>query len=65
MNNFLYTVAVSYRPLHDQACETARSIGPVEVNTDKPQSKFIHAYENIQKAVDKGQVGFKRRHVRC
>ncbi|QWU17611.1 DNA alkylation repair enzyme [Paenibacillus sophorae] len=65
MNNFLYTVAVSYVPLHDKACETARTVGPVEVNKDKAKSKFLHAYENIQKAVDKGQVGFKRKHVRC
>lgn len=65
MNNFLYTVAVSYVSLHDLACETARNVGPVEVNKDKPQSKFINAYGNIQKAVDKGQIGFKRKHVRC
>lgn len=65
MNNFLYTVAVSYVPLHDKACETARTVGPVEVNKDTAKSKFLHAYENIQKAVDKGQVGFKRKHVRC
>lgn len=65
MNNFLYTVAVSYLPLHDQACETARAVGPVEVNKDKAKSKFIHVYENIQQAVGKGRVGFKRKHVRC
>jgi hypothetical protein len=65
MNNFLYTVAVSYSPLHDLASETAKNVGPVEVNKDKPKSKFINAYDNIQKAVDKGQIGFKRRHVRC
>ncbi|AKG33879.1 DNA alkylation repair protein [Paenibacillus durus] len=65
MNNFLYTVAVSYVPLHDKACETARTVGPVEINKDKAKSKFLHASENIQKAVDKGQVGFKRKHVRC
>lgn len=65
MNNFLYTVAVSYSPLHDKACETAKSVGQLEVNEDKANSKFLHAYENIQKAVEKGRVGFKRKHVRC
>lgn len=65
MNNFLYTVAVSYPPLHDKACETARTVGPVEVNKDMGKRKFLNAYENIQKAVDKGRVGFKRKHVRC
>lgn len=65
MNNFLYTVAVSYLPLHEQAVETARAVGPVEVNKDKSKSKFLQASDNIQKAVDKGRTGFKRKYVRC
>ncbi|MDK8193804.1 DNA alkylation repair protein [Paenibacillus sp. UMB7766-LJ446] len=65
MNNFLYTVATSYQPLHDQAVETAKAIGPVEVNKDKPKSKLLHASANIQQAVEKGRTGFKRKYVRC
>ncbi|CAM4492045.1 3-methyladenine DNA glycosylase AlkD [Paenibacillus endophyticus] len=65
MNNFLYTVGVSYVPLHDQAFETAKAVGPVEVDKDKTKSKLICASDNIQKAVDKGRIGFKRKHVRC
>lgn len=65
MNNFIYTVAVSYLPLHDMAVKTAKAVGPVEVNLDKPKSKFIDASANIQKALDRGQIGFKRKHVRC
>ncbi|ULL16158.1 DNA alkylation repair protein [Paenibacillus sp. H1-7] len=65
MNNFIYTVAISYKPLHDKAVRTAMAVGPVEVNRDKAKSKFLNASENIQKAVDKGQVGFKRKYVRC
>ena len=65
MNNFIYTVATSYQPLHDQAVETAKVVGPVEVNKDKPKSKLIQASENIQKAVDQGRIGFKRKYVRC
>ncbi|MNI31874.1 DNA alkylation repair enzyme [compost metagenome] len=65
MNSFIYTVGVSYLPLHDQAVETAKAVGPVEVNQDKKKSKLLLASENIQKAVDKGQLGFKRRYVRC
>lgn len=61
MNNFLYTVATSYQPLHDQAVEIAKAVGPVEVNKDK----LLNASENIQKAVDKGRTGFKRKYVRC
>jgi 3-methyladenine DNA glycosylase AlkD len=65
MNNFIYTVGVSYLPLHDKAVETAKAVGPVEVKRDKKKSNFLLASENIQKAVDKGRLGFKRKHVRC
>jgi hypothetical protein len=65
MNNFIYTVAVSYAPLHDTAVETAQAVGPVEVQKDKLKSKFLLASENIQKAVTIGRLGFKRKHVRC
>ena len=65
MNNFLYTVAVSYVPLHDRAVEMARAVGPVEVDGDKPKSKVLLASERIQKAAEKGMLGFKRKHVRC
>jgi 3-methyladenine DNA glycosylase AlkD len=65
MSNFIYTVAVSYMPLHDKAVATAKAVGQVEVNPGKAKSKFLHASANIQKAVDKQQIGFKRKHVRC
>ncbi|WP_110934129.1 DNA alkylation repair protein [Paenibacillus bouchesdurhonensis] len=65
MNNFMYTVGVSYVPLHDQALKTAETVGPVEVNRDKAKSKYLNAAENIHKAVAKSQLGFKRRYVRC
>lgn len=65
MNNFLYTVAVSYLPLHDMAVEIAKEVGPVEVNNRGAKSKLLDASANIQKAVDKGQLGFKRKYVRC
>ncbi|MCA0756964.1 DNA alkylation repair protein [Paenibacillus sp. N4] len=65
MNMFIYTVGVSYLPLHAKAVETAKAVGLVEVNRDKAKSKFLNASETIQKAVDKAQLGFKRKYVRC
>lgn len=65
MNNFIYTVSVSYSPLHDKAVETAEAVGPVEVNRVRGKAKFLNASENIQKAIVKGQLGFKRKNVRC
>jgi len=60
MSNFIYTVGVSYLPLHDKAVETAAAVGQVQV-----KKKFLNAAGNIQKAADKGQLGFKRKYVRC
>lgn len=65
MNNFIYTVAVSYLPLHDKAVEAAKAVGPVEMKRDHKKSSILNASESIQKAVDKQQLGFKRRYVRC
>lgn len=65
MNNFIYTVGTSYLPLHDKAVETAKAVGQVEVKKDKKKSHFLLASERIQKDVDKGRLGFKRKYVRC
>lgn len=64
MNNFIYTAAVSYSPLHDKAVDTAKAIGPVEFKRDE-KSKQLNASENIQKEIDRGKLGFKRKYVRC
>jgi hypothetical protein len=65
MNQFIYTVATSYVPLHDKAVATAKAVGPVEVRSDKGESKLLQAVDHIQKMVEKGKLGFKRKHVRC
>ena len=65
MNNFIYTVGISYLPLHEKAIETAKEIGIVEVKRDMKKSSFLNAYESIQKLVDKEKLGFKRKYVRC
>lgn len=40
MNNFVYTVGVSYLPLHEKAVEIAKAIGPVEMKRDKKKVPF-------------------------
>ncbi|MEH7336074.1 DNA alkylation repair protein [Neobacillus drentensis] len=65
MNNFIYTVAISYVPLHDKAVDTAKAVGPVEIKRDKKKSSILLASENIQKEIDRGKLGFKRKYVRC
>jgi 3-methyladenine DNA glycosylase AlkD len=65
MNNFLYTTGVSYIPLHEKALEMAKEVGTVEVKREKKKSSFLNAHESIQKELDKGRLGFKRKYVRC
>ncbi|NGZ75253.1 DNA alkylation repair protein [Saccharibacillus alkalitolerans] len=65
MANFVYTTAVSYTPLHERALETAESTAPVETGQGPAKRKVLQTAENIRKAAEKGQLGFKRKHVRC
>lgn len=65
MNNFIYTVGISYLPQHDKAVETAKAVGPVEIRRDNKKNSILLATENIQKNIDRGMLGFKRKNVRC
>ncbi|MBK5515920.1 DNA alkylation repair protein [Bacillus sp. TH11] len=65
MNNFIYTVGISYVPLHEKAVETAKEVGIVELKRDNKKSSFLNAYESIHKELDRGRLGFKRKYVRC
>lgn len=65
MNNFIYTVGISFLPLHEKAVETAKAVGPVEMKREKKKSSILLASENIQKELDRGKLGFKRKYVRC
>lgn len=65
MSNFIYTVAISYLPLHEKALETAKAIGPVEMKKDDKKTTILNTAEKIQKDLDRGYLGFKRKHVRC
>ncbi|PLT43645.1 hypothetical protein B8V81_2076 [Paenibacillus pasadenensis] len=65
MNNFVYTVGVSYVPLHERAVEIAQQIGPVDIGGSGAKRKLLNASEQIQSQLEKGRIGFKRKHVRC
>lgn len=56
MINFVMATGISYIPLSKNAMELAK------VLDDNIGSK---AFEYIKNAVDKGRLGFKRKHVRC
>lgn len=63
MNTFIYTVAISYQPLHEKAVEIAQAVGPVQIRNGT--KTITLATESIQKSLDRGQLGFKRKYVRC
>jgi 3-methyladenine DNA glycosylase AlkD len=65
MNYFVTTVGVSYQPLHEKALTVAKAIGTVAINGGKKSISLPVAADEIQKAIDKGRIGFKRKHVRC
>ncbi|MDX8344556.1 DNA alkylation repair protein [Rossellomorea sp. YZS02] len=65
MNNFVTTVGVSYVPLHEQALQTAKEIGPVEMVREGKKNSVLKAAEDIEKQMEKGRIGFKRKYVRC
>lgn len=65
MNTFVYTVATSYVPLHEKAVETAKAVGPVEIKRGNTTKVITPAAETIQKSLDRGGLGFKRKYVRC
>ncbi|WP_313468325.1 DNA alkylation repair protein [Carnobacterium sp.] len=65
MNNFLYTVGISFLPLNEKAIEVAREVGTVEVKRENKKSSLLNAHESIQKEKDRGRLGFKRKYVRC
>lgn len=65
MNNFVATVGISYLPLHEKALSVAKTMGTIEVFRGKTKCSVPVALEEIQKAVTKGRIGFKRKNVRC
>lgn len=65
MNNFLYTLATSYLPLHEAAVAAVKAAGPVQITDKTGTSKYLSAEANIQKMSERGKLGFKRKHVRC
>ena len=64
MNNFITAVGVSFLPSHDGAMTAANKVGTVEIEArGKPMA--LSAASEIQKAIHKNRLGFKRKNVRC
>lgn len=65
MMQFVKAVAISYAPLHEEATQLALQLGDVVVEREGKKQLILNAYPEIEKAIEKGRIGFKRKHVRC
>lgn len=65
MNAFVIAVGGSFPSLTDKAIEVGKSIGKVSVDMGGTACKVPSSPEYIQKMVDKGRVGRKKKMARC
>jgi len=64
ISEFIAAVGVSYIPLHDKAVEASKALDKYQKENSNTCSPFSAGLQ-IQKAVEKNRLGFKRKAVRC
>jgi len=65
MNGFVISVGAYVKELTDLSMQTAEKIGKVEVFMGNTSCKVPFAPEYLQKIIDKGRVGKKKKTARC
>jgi 3-methyladenine DNA glycosylase AlkD len=65
MNGFVISVGAYVEELTDLSMKTAEEIGKVDVYMGKTSCKVPFAPEYLQKIIDKGRVGKKKKTARC
>ncbi len=65
MNGFVISVGSYVKELTKKSKEVAKKIGEVEVEMEGTACKVPLANDYIQKVIDKGRVGIKRKTARC
>lgn len=65
MNNFVMAVGCHVVPLSNEALAIAKTIGPVSVMLGGTACKVPFAPDYIQKVIDRGTVGRKKKMARC
>ena len=65
MNNFVINVGVYMPTLSPRAQQVAAAIGKIEVNMGNTSCKVPLAHEYINKCIEKGRLGKKRKYARC
>jgi hypothetical protein len=65
MNGFVIAVGCYMKELSEHALEVAEHIGKVQVNMGDTACKVPLATDYIQKVIEKGRLGKKRKMARC
>ncbi len=65
MVDFLQAVAISYPLLHEEALKVATLLGKREIRISETKVRIVDPLNDILSEVNKGRLGFKRKHVRC
>lgn len=65
MNGFIIGVGCFVQPLTEAALKAAAKIGVVEVDMGDTECKVPFAPDYIQKVIDRGTIGKKRKSTRC
>ncbi|MEE9430929.1 MAG: DNA alkylation repair protein [Melioribacteraceae bacterium] len=65
MNGFVIAIGTNVRELTEKSKEVAKKIGKVNVDVGGTACKVPLANDYIEKAIDKGRIGKKRKSARC
>ncbi|MEM7106817.1 MAG: DNA alkylation repair protein [Bacteroidota bacterium] len=65
MNNFVIAAGSFVKALNQKAIEVAKGIGPVAIDMNGTACKVPLAKDYLQKVVDKGRIGKKKKTARC
>lgn len=65
MNRFLVATGSYVIPLNKEVVAAAKKIGPVTIDTNGTACKVPYAVDYIKKAEDKGNLGKKKKMVKC
>ena len=65
MNGFIISVGTYIQELTKKAMKMAERIGKVKVDMGGTACKVLYGKDDIQKVIDRGSVGKKRKTARC
>jgi 3-methyladenine DNA glycosylase AlkD len=65
MNGFVMSVGISVEPLSQKALQTGAQLGKLTINMGDTACEVPFSVDYIQKAINKGHLGHKKKMARC